>query len=186
MTLRDLCWVWFFLSFTPILFLKLYLLIFSHTTASQATINCTNLATFLNFLILFTQLSVVFLMWRLGWQTVNCSWITIKQKWFWLLQRRFSVLTLFSSPSVGMAVTSNFRTVRNLGVPLLIQLSVSINKSPLSVEHAVGSFQTANLLCLSNMLSGAFKQQISSVCRICCLELSLSVEYANWSFAESV
>ena len=54
--------VLFSLSFTPILFLKLCSITLFHIIVSLITTSCTNLATLLNFLKLFIQLSLVSLM----------------------------------------------------------------------------------------------------------------------------
>ena len=61
-TSRGQCLVLFSLSFTPILFLKLCPITLFHVIVSQMTTSCTNLATLLNFLKLFIQLSLVSLM----------------------------------------------------------------------------------------------------------------------------
>ena len=56
------CLVLFSLSSTPILFLKLCPITLFHIIVSLMTTSCTNLATLLNFLKLFIQLSLVSLM----------------------------------------------------------------------------------------------------------------------------
>ena len=140
--------------------------------------------TFLNFLKLFAQLSRVFLMWKLGWQTIDCSWITVKQKWFWLLQRSFSFLTLFLCPSVWMAATSSFLTQFATVVSLLLH-PFQHSSRPWCLSCFIFLFPAANLLCLSHMPAGASPDQCSkhatisqkmspkTVVIVCCLEIRL-------------